>query len=192
MITCICRISYPVLFEPKPNPSGAMKYSCSLLIPKTDTVGIKAFLEAIEKAKLVGKEKLWKGKIPHFRYMPLRDGDAELESGEKEGKEYTGMHFINCSSNDPPGVVGSDAKPLMDQADIFAGCYVRADVNPFPYDNSGNRGVGWGLNNIMLTKPGDRLDGRQRAEDAFGSYAAAEGSDEDAFDGVGGAGDDLM
>lgn len=191
MITCICRISYPVLFEPKPNPSGVLKYSCSLLIPKTDKAGVAQFNEAIEKAKLLGKEKLWKGKIPHFRYKPLRDGDEELESGEKEGKEYTGMYFINCSSNDPPGVVGSNAKPLMDQGEIFAGCYVRADVNPFPYDNSGNKGVGWGLNNIMLIKQGERLDGRQRAEDAFANYASE--PDADAFDqAVQGASDDLM
>ena len=190
MITCICRISYPVLFEPKANPSGALKYSASILIPKTDKAGVKAFLDAIEKAKLVGKEKMWKGKIPPFRYLPLRDGDAELESGEKEGKEYKGMYFINAASNDPPGVVGSDAKPLMDQGDIFAGCYVRADVNPFPYDNSGNRGVGWGLNNVMLTKQGDRLDGRQKAEDAFATYAAAE-HDADVFESVGND-DDLM
>ena len=101
------------------------------------------------------------------------------------------MYFINASSNDPPGVVGPGAKPLMDQGEIFAGCYVRADVNPFPYDNSGNKGVGWGLNNVMLIKQGERLDGRQRAEDAFANYASE--PDADAFDqAVEGTGDDLM
>lgn len=187
MITCICRISYPALFEPKENPSGAMKYSCSLLIPKTDTEGVKAFRAMIEKAKQTGKEKLWKGKIPKFRYEPMRDGDEELESGEKTGKEYEGHYFVNCSSNDPPGVVGKDAKPLFDQTAIFAGCYVRGDINPFPYDNSGNKGIGWGLNNIMFIREGERLDGRQKAEDAFADY-----KDDDAFDSPEGEDKDLM
>lgn len=189
MITCVCRISYPALFEPKENPSGALKYSCSLLIPKSDKAGVEAIRQAIEKAKALGKEKLWKGKIPKFRYEPLRDGDEELASGEKEGKEYEGHYFVNCSSNDPPGVVGPNAKPLMDQGQIYAGCYVRADINPFPYDNSGNRGVGWGLNNIMLVREGDRLDGRQKAEDAFSSFAE---EDDTAFSSPEGEDTELM
>jgi len=176
MITSLMRISYPALFEPKENPSGALKYSCSLLIPKSDKNGIKELEAAIEQAKQKGKEKLWKGKIPVFRYQPLRDGDAELATGEKEGKEYEGMMFLNCSSDNPPGVVGPDAKPLMSQDAIFAGCWVRADINPFPYSNSGNNGIGWGLNNVMLVKEDERLDGRQKAEDAFAQYAATDDS----------------
>lgn len=165
------RISYPALFEPKLNPSDVLKYSCSLLIPKTDKQGIKELEAEVEKAKKKGIEKLWGGKLPKFRYEPIRDGDEELASGEKTGKEYEGMLFVNCSSDNPPGVVGPDAKPLMDQKAIFAGCWVRADINPFPYKKSGNCGVGWGLNNIMLVKEDERLDGRQKAEDAFAGYA---------------------
>lgn len=180
MITGIVRISYPALFEPKANPSGAMKYSCSLLIDKADTKTVAEFRAAVDKAIELGKEKLWKGKIPKFRYEPMRDGDAELESGEKTGAEYKNCFFVNCSSDTAPGVVGPDAKPLLDQGKLYAGCYVRADINPFPYSNSGNNGIGWGLNNIMLVREGERLDGRQSAESAFESFAqsATEHSDD--------------
>ena len=85
--------------------------------------------------------------------------------------------FVNCSSDDPPGVVGPDAKPLMNQADIYAGCWVRADINPFPYKKKGNSGIGWGLNNVMLISEGERLDGRQKAEDAFEGYAGGDGEE---------------
>lgn len=170
MITGKAIISYPALFEPKPNPSGAMKYSCSLLFDKSDTKTIKELKDAIDKAIAKGKEKNWEGKIPKFRYEPLRDGDKELADGEKTDAIYKGKYFINCSANDAPGVVGPDAKVLMDQTKIYAGCIVRADVNPFPYKNSGNSGVGWGLNNIMLVSDGERLDGRQNAEDAFSGF----------------------
>lgn len=173
MITPVMRISYPALFEPKANPSGVMKYSCSLLISKDDKAGVQQLQDAIQKAIQKGKETLWSGKVPNFRYQPLRDGDAELASGEKTGAEYKNSYFLNCSSNEAPGVVqatGSGPKPLLDTSAIFAGCYVRADINPFPYKNSGNSGIGWGLNNILLLKEGERLDGRMRATDAFANY----------------------
>jgi len=171
MITPICRISFPALFEPKANPSGVLKYSCSLLIDKSDTAGVEAMKKAIEKAIERGKEKLWKGKVPKFRYEPMRDGDAELASGEKTSAEYKGHFFINCSSSTAPGVVGPDTKPLFHHDAIYAGCYVRADVNPYPYSNSGNSGIGWGLNHVMLVREGERLDGRQSSEDAFAGFA---------------------
>jgi hypothetical protein len=178
MITGEVIISYPAIWEPKANPSGAMKFSCSVLIDKKDKATVKDFQDAIAKATAKGKGSIWNNKIPNFRYKPLRDGDEELESGEKTDKVYKGKYFINCSSNDAPGVVGPDAKPLMDQDELYAGCIVRLDVNPFPYKNSGNSGIGWGLNNLMLVREGPRLDGRQRAVDAFGSYASNEVNDE--------------
>ena len=178
MITGECIISYPALFEPKENPSGKLKYSGSFLIPKTDKENVASIRLAIDKAIKLGKEKLWKNKLPKFRYSPLRDGDEELASGEKTDKIYEGKFFVNCSSDTAPGVVGSNAKPLMNQDDIYAGCWVRADINPFPYDNSGNKGIGWGLNNVMLIKDGPRLDGRQHAEDAFADYAVESSDNE--------------
>ena len=174
MITGECIISYPAVFEPKENLSGALKYGCSLLINKKDTETLAAIQKAIDKAIKRGKEKNWDGKLPKFRYEPLRDGDEELASGDKTDAIYKGKVFLNCSSNTAPGVVGPDAKPLMDQTKLYAGCIVRADINPYPYKHAGNAGIGWGLQNIMLVSDGDRLDGRQSAEDAFADVATTD------------------
>lgn len=174
MITPICIISYPALFTPKPNPSGVLKYSCSLLFEKSDAEGIAQLQQAVDQAIAKGMSTLWSNKLPKFRYQPLRDGDEELASGEKTDPVYKGKVFLNCSSETAPGVVQATAqgpKPLLDANTIYAGCYVRADVNPFPYRNSGNNGVGWGLNNILFIKEGPRLDGRMNAEDAFANVA---------------------
>ncbi len=179
MITGKCIISYPHLFEASPNPSGVMKFSASFLIDKTDTVTIDEINKAIDKAKAKGKGSIWNNKIPSFRYLPLRDGDAELANGEKEDPIYKGKFFLNASSDTMPGVVGPDGKPLFDQNRLYAGCIVRGDINPFPYKNSGNCGVGWGLNNVMLISDGDRLDGRVAAEDAFAEYVADEENTEE-------------
>lgn len=171
MITCECIISYPTIFEPKPNQSGVLKYSASFLIDKKEKKAIKELEAAIEKAKAVGKDAKWGGKIPHFTYKPMRDGDEELSTGQKDDPIYKGKYFINASADEAPGVVGPDGKPLMDQSALYAGCIVRGDINPFPYKNSGNCGIGWGLNNVMLVRDGERLDGRKKAEDAFAAFA---------------------
>lgn len=171
MITGVVRGSYVAVFEPKKNLSGVLKYSITLLIPKADTAAVADIQAAIDKAVEKGKETIWGGKVPKFRYEPMRDGDKELASGERTGKEWEGHFFVNATSDDPPGVVDRRGKPLLDQTALYSGCYVRADINAFPYKNSGNCGVGWGLNNLMLWSPGDRLDGRQNAEDAFAAYA---------------------
>lgn len=186
MITGIVRISYPHLFEPKANPSGVMKYSCCLLIPKDNADVVKGFKDEIASATARGKEKLWKGKVPKFRYQPLRDGDEELESGERTGAEYGGCYFINCSSDDPPGVANRQGRAVTDKGVVFAGCYVRADVRAFPYENSGNRGVGWGLNHILFWEDGPRLDGKQALVDAFKDFvepeSASAGAEDDRYD----------
>lgn len=174
MITGEAILSYPAIFEPKANLSGAMKYSCSLLFDKSDTAAIADLNKAIERAINTGKEQKWKGKVPSFRYAPLRDGDAELASGEKTDPVYAGKLFVNCNSDNPPGVVDKTGKPLMDRSKLYPGCIVRADVNPFPYDNAGNKGIGWGLNNIMVVRDGNRLDGKLNAEQAFSKFVESD------------------
>ena len=37
----------------------------------------------------------------------------------------------------------------------------------FPYESSGNKGVGAGLNNVIKTRDGDRLSGGRSADEDF-------------------------
>ena len=171
MITGIVRLSYLNAFEPKETPSGDMKHSASILVPKDDEASIKEIELAINKAvqKGVDNNKFSKAHVPSLR-LPLRDGDAEHEAGDR-GPEYKGHFFLNASSKNKPGIVDANAKPLFDPDEFYSGCYGRADINFFPYNQAGNKGVGVGLNNLMKTDDGERLDGRQKAEDAFADYA---------------------
>lgn len=173
MITCEGTLSYVHVFEPTVTPSDTLKYSCAFLIPKDNEQGLKEIREAIQQAVAKGVEinKYPRTAVPGLR-LPLRDGDKEVAEGSR-GKEFEGHFFFNCSSVNPPGVVGPDAKPLMDNGELYSGCVGRLDVNFFPYNAKGNKGVGVGLNNVMKVRDGDRLDGRQDAESAFGDYAQA-------------------
>lgn len=174
MITPLVRFSYLNVFEAKPDPQGTLKFSVSILIPKEDTEGLKSLQAAINVAvqKGLDNNKFTQAQVKALR-LPLRDGDAEFEAGNR-GPEYKDCFFFNASSKNKPGVVKAQADsapvPIFDPDDFFSGCYGRVDINFFPYNQAGNRGIGTGLNNIMMVREGERLDGRQKAEDAFASY----------------------
>lgn len=56
---------------------------------------------------------------------------------------------------------------ILDPADLYSGCYVRASINLYPFSKNGNKGIGAGLNNIQKLAEGEALGGRSRAEDDF-------------------------
>jgi len=181
MITNVHTINYPNLFRPKETQSGELKYSCSLLIDKTDKEGVAMIKAEIDRAIEKGKELYWKGRVPKFRTEPLRDGDEELETGGRVGSEYKGRYFLNCSAKEdyPPGIVGRDGKLLKDQSAIYSGCQVRLDIGAVPFQVVGSNGISWRLYNVMLVGDGKRLDGRMDAVDAFAAYAVDETSGDD-------------
>lgn len=174
MITTLVRFSYLNVFEAKPTPSDELKFSVSCLIPKGDAKGIKEIHAAINAAIQKGLDinKFTQAQVKGLR-LPIRDGDKEFEDGNR-GAEYKGCFFVNATSKNKPECVkaqkDSRPVPIFDPNDFYSGCYGRADVNFFPYNRAGNRGIGVGLNNLMMVKEGERLDGRQSADDAFETY----------------------
>lgn len=161
------RLSYVHVFEPHAMNEGQdAKYSVSVIIPKSDTETLKAVKAATDEAKEQGKGK-WKGKIPANLKTPLRDGDAERPDDEA----YAGCYFLNASSKQKPGVVDQDVHPVLDQSEVYSGCYARLTINFYAYNASGNKGVAAGLGNIQKLEDGEPLGGMTRAEDDFDSVS---------------------
>jgi len=179
------RVSFVNLAEPKENLSGQLKYGCQVHIDKDDKANLARAKAGVDKAIAKGKSKMWAGKKPKFRYEPLRDGDQELEDGDQTDRSYEGVIFLNASKDPKYGKVGmvdSDLSPIMDADKIYSGCYCNVDVNPFPFSNSGNNGIGWGINNVMFVEDGDRLDGQQSTDQAFASLAPERDGEDEATD----------
>lgn len=180
VLTGEVRASYANVWVPQAIEGSAdKKYSISLLIKKTDKVTIAAVKAAIEAAALEGVEKTWKGARPALakfpKMNPLRDGDEE-----KPGDPvYAGHYFLNATSKTKPGIIGPDKTEIMNQEDFFSGCFCRASVNFFAFDQKGNKGVGVGLNNLMKTKDGERLGGKQSAEADFADVDAIAEDEDD-------------
>jgi hypothetical protein len=169
VITGKVRFSYAHVHEPKAIQEGQKeKYSVSILIPKSDKATIDKINKAVEAAKQEGKGK-WNGKIPAVLKLPLRDGDAERPDDEA----YEGCMFLNANSVNKPGIVGPDREEIMSNEEFYSGCFGRASINFYAYNQSGNKGIAVGLNNLQKLEDGDRLSGG-------GSTAAEDfGSDDD-------------
>lgn len=163
------RASYVHIFQPRtPENGGEPKYSATLLIPKTDTATINGIYAEIERAKQEGAQKAFNGSIPPQCRTPLYDGDGYRQSGEAFGEECRGCMVITASAKQQPVVVGLDMQNILNPADVYSGCYIRANINFFAYNSNGNKGIGCGLNAVQKIEDGEPLGGRVSAEEAFG------------------------
>lgn len=156
------RFSYANVHQPVSVNGSDLKYSLSIIIPKSDKQTIKKVKDAIQKAVDENKDKFG-GKVPANLKTPLRDGDVDRE----EDEAYEDAYFVNANSKVKPGIVDADVNPVLDQSEFYSGCYGRVSLTFYAYNVNGNRGIAAGLQNIMKTDEGEPLGGRSRAEDDF-------------------------
>lgn len=164
-------ISYPQVFEPKPNDNGELFYSCAMVFPAgTD---LSALRKAADDA---GREKFgakWDAGVKSGALkLPFRT--------DTEAKGYPdGATYFSAKTKTKPGIVsryaGPNGKPQVidDPNEVYAGARFIASVRFYGYEAKGNKGVGVALNNLQKRGDGERMDGRIKAEDEF---AAEEGN----------------
>ena len=162
VITGKVRASFVHIFEPQSVNGSEPKYSCSFIIPKSDTETIDKIREAVEQARQDGVTK-WGGKIPPNLKLPLRAATSTAPTIPN----YANAYFVNANSNERPGVVDRRRVPITDPLEVYSGCYVRASITFYPFNTNGNRGIACGLQNIQKWCDGEPLNGRVRAEDEF-------------------------
>lgn len=161
-VTGKVRFSYANVFTPKAaQEGGPLKYSVSLIIPKSDTETVERLRKAFEEAKS-SNAAFFGGSIPKGLKGGLRDGDEE-----KDDAAYAGCYFINANSVNKPGVVDADMNPIIDADEFYSGCFGRASVTFYPYNSNGSKGIACGLNNLQKLEDGERLGGGSSAAQDF-------------------------
>lgn len=176
------RISFPALFEPKApqnKPDGEKKFSVTIIMPKDDKTSMKLYnaaKKAVEEAKRKGAEKCkeWAGKIPAKLDISLRDGDDPEYADKPE--EYRNAYFVNlsCSAKNKPTILGPNKQPITDQSDIYPGCWCYVSYNAYAYGVSGNKGIAFGLNNVLKYADAESFAGRPSATAEFADIEAQE------------------
>jgi hypothetical protein len=181
VVTQKVRLSYVHLFEAWSNSDDDKPmYSCTLIIPKSDKKTISAIKKAAAAAAEAGASKHFGGKVPRNLKTTLRDGDEEGDM--EKNPELEGCMFMSVRSKTRPGLVDRELEPITDSEEIYSGCYARVSLNGFAYNNSGNRGVSFGLNHVQKLADGEYLGGRSKAEDDFDVIDDDDDDDEDAED----------
>jgi hypothetical protein len=176
------RVSFPNVFKPKKNElSGKDEYSVMALFPKD------ADLTSLKKAAQEAIEEKWgkdRNKWPQNLKTPFRDQGEKAKFDEASGKKVLpvghveGAIFMNLKSSQRPGVVDQNVQDMIVETDFYAGCWARATVSAYAYDQKGNKGVAFGLQNIQKVAEGEPLSGRLKAIDEFAPVeGAAEGKD---------------
>jgi hypothetical protein len=193
LMTPVFRVSFPQIFEAKAYGNNDPKYSVVGLVQKAVTGKDKAAMVAMKKAaETVAIEKFGEASFRKMRKLgqfkwPFRDGE------EKELDGYgPDVIFFTLSSKMAPGVIGRNKEPL-DEKDVYAGCYARATVSPYTFDNE-SKGVAFGLNNVQKVGDGEAFTQRSTADNDFeevddsvweDDYVAdpngTEGADDDMF-----------
>lgn len=177
LITPVFRVSYPHVFTPQPPFRGAApgakpKYNLSAIFPKVLTnpmdLQLMANLRAAVNAAAVAKWGADTSKWPGSLKSPWRDGKEKQEDGY--GPD---VFFCSMSSERKPDIVGPTMQPIVNPNEFFGGCYARAAVHVYAYDNI-LKGVGIGLDSIRKERDGVPFGSVSNAKDDFDAIPAPE------------------
>lgn len=154
--------SYPNVFSPREKMSGdGFEYSIQIVMPKNHP----QLKELQAKILGVAKEAFPKEK-PAALKLGLRDNDKEGRS--EDDPRLANTMFLNARSQKvQPVVVDRMVRPILDESGFYPGCKINISLSLFSYDNSGSKGVSFGIGNIQVTETGERWDGRKSASDEF-------------------------
>lgn len=181
VVTGECRASFVHVFEKFSNDPENIEpsYSIKLLIPKSDKKTLKALEAAQDLAIERFKEKNGQSSLPKTPKTTLKDGDeSDLEKYPEDEGHWT--ISTRAFGSHKPGVVDQALRPILDESELYSGCYVRASVQAFAYANKMSKGVSFALLNVQKLKDGDPLGAvAAKAEDDFEAVDSGDDDDDD-------------
>ena len=184
VITPQFRLSYPHLFTPQTNKlSGKEEYTCTALFAKGADLAV---LKEAAKQATIDKWGPDPKKWPKNLRTPFRDqGDMEKELDDGTKVMPTGCEkgavYLRMKAYKQPGIVDQKRQPILAEDDLYPGCWARASVNAYAYEQAGNCGISFWLNNLQKCKDDAPFSGRPKAEDEFSAIADDSTSDGDSI-----------
>jgi hypothetical protein len=168
IITPEFRAAFVGLFKataPKDNPAGAKKFSMrAVFMPDADISALK------REAMIAAEEKWGAGKVPKTIRSPFRTNE-ELENPIPGVPDDAVVMTFSANEDRRPGVVDKNLQDIIDDSEVYSGAWFRAQVRAYAYDNAGNKGVSFGLQNVQKTKDDEPLGrGKVPASKAFEAF----------------------
>jgi hypothetical protein len=184
LLTPKFRVSFPQVFEKASYNNGTPRYSVvGLFYPKTFTEIEKARWEAIKK-KLgevcleFFKKDIKTMKADRTFKIPFHNGDEK----DYQGYGDPDMRFFSmANSKRRPQILDVNGNAITSEnaEEFYAGCWARASVNPYAFNNIG-KGLAIGLGNLKKVGDDESFEGFTSAEDDFGDDPEEGFTDDDA------------
>lgn len=176
VITPEFRAAFVGLFRPtapRDNPNGAKKYSVrAVFMPDADLALLK------QQAKDAVTEK-WPTNPPKNLRNPFRLNE-ELDSPIPGVPDDAIVMTFSANEDRRPGLVNAKLQDIIDDSEVYSGAWFRAQVRAYAYEQAGNKGVAFGLQNIQKTRDDESLGRGQipanKAFEAFGGGGKTAGA----------------
>lgn len=194
------RLSYPKLFKPELNKlSQKHEFSLEALFSLgCDLSQLKTAAKNACINKWGADPARWPKNLnpaTQVRDIPPRSPFLDQKTKVKDGKLPDGcvegaifMRFKADGAKARPAIVDQNRQEILEERKVYAGCYVRANVTAFAYEQAGNVGVSFGLNAVQFVRDGQPFSGRPAINDCFepikvesGDGTAVTGSASDLF-----------
>lgn len=173
LMTPKVRLAWTSLFSPQKmrgQDDAQAKYQVTILFPK----GVD--IEVLKTAAAAAAKEKFGDKVKGIR-SPFRKSD-EKEQLSELAEEFP--LYIAARSKDRPQIVGPNGKMVDDPEQVYAGRWARVSLQAFAYDQSGNKGVSFGLQNVQLLDNDEPLaigGARISAEAEFEAVEGVSGDD---------------
>jgi hypothetical protein len=162
------RVSYPHIFKPTAfQGEGEPKFSCSLYIEKNNAGNEAA--KAIKRLQEQALTELYPTKRPtNLEVWGLTDGD------ETDDPSAAGCWIVKASNKSRPGVVDRSSTAIIDESEVYGGCYGRINLCAKAYGTGNKGGVTLELVAFQKVEDGEPFGGAAKAVAAavneFGAF----------------------
>jgi hypothetical protein len=187
LLTPPFRVSFPSVFEKSSYNNGTPRYSLTaLFFPKQWKEGDgnkekwSAILAALNTVSIEAFKKPMKDLDKGIYKLPFHKGDSK----DYEGYGDPEMRYCSMANTKKrPQILDRDGVTFItteNSDEFYAGCWARASVRPYAFNNIG-KGLALGLGNLQKLKDDKSFEGFTSAEDDFGGEASefGDGSEDD-------------
>lgn len=194
--TPVARLSFPELKEKVhvmlngQVASRATAYRATFLIPKKLEGKELELFTALQEAVKVVAQKAWplsasseaagdKWGYPAGFKSPFLDGDV-TKPGKEANEAAKGHWLLRCASQREVALTNGTVRPIRTLTgdsigELYAGCYVRGELGPYPYVFGDNVGISFGFTQVIKYSEGEALGERVNSpQETFGGLLPSE------------------
>jgi len=142
------------------------KFSVIMLFDKDQAFNdwVAGLAAAQQEAINYGLSKVWGGQPPASTMLPIRDTLQPSPQGKIPATDWgfgdKWQITATAQAAYPPGVYDAQLQKMVDPNRLWGGCICEAELHLFPWANDrGGKGLGFGLNCLVLRKEGERSGG---------------------------------